>query len=129
MVINTLNVSNDENIFKYDAILLNNNTYYQTSRTSQKRTKDSFIFDSESKQFANIESIFVINGRVYMLIKEKYETIFDGENTCKFNIALKELNGNRRKIIGSKFIGPKFALVEFDNTITCSKFPNVYEQN
>lgn len=129
LISNTINISKDTQILKYGAILLNNKTFYESIGNSEKRTNDSIIFNMNSQQFACIESIFLINEIIFIMINEKYEIRFDGSNTCKSNVPLKELIMNRRKILDSKFIGPKFALINFDNSITCSKFPNMYEGN
>lgn len=90
LIINALDVPNDIQIDEYDAMLLSSKIYYETiSKSRDKRTNDSFIFNLESRQFATIESIFVVNQHVYIIVNEKFEVQFDGTNTCRFNIPLK----------------------------------------
>lgn len=127
---NVLSVPIDTQIEKYDAILLNCNTFYESEiRSSQKRTNDSFIFNNDSKQFAIIQCFIVIEEILYILVNEKFEQIFDETHSCEFIIPLKELNIYRKNIWKVQSIGPKFAFVKFNSIITCSKFPNMYERN
>lgn len=126
LISNALQVSNNFHYEEYDSILLNSKIFYET--TSQlSRKSDSFIFDSENKKFAIIESIFVINDYLYFLVNEKFE-ILNG-SACKSNIPLRKIDSGRKVILRPEFIGPKFALIEFDNNIYCSKFPNMSERD
>lgn len=128
LIVNTLNIPSNSLIEEYSSMLLNKNTFYRIDDRSI-RTNDSFVFNKESNQFGVIESIFVINEVLYVLINENLEIVFDGSNESKFNISLKHLSVSRKKVIKSICIGAKFVLVKFDFTITCTKFPNMYERN
>lgn len=114
---------------KYDAVLLNSKTYYEVTPTMKKRTNDSFLFNLETKRFAEINAIIVVNENVHMLINEKFQVLNEGNMSCKSNIYLKVTEFNRKRILNPQFVGPKFALVKFDDVITCSEFPNTCERN
>lgn len=130
LILSSLNVVNGTEIREFESMLLNNSVYYEIfNKSSHKRTNDSFIFNAESKNFATIESIFVVDENLYILAIEKFEQVFDTANKCKFSIFLKESNVSRKQIWNASCVGPKFALIQFNNTIACSKFPNMYERN
>lgn len=129
-IIAALNIPEDTYIEKYDAMLLNRQFFYESeSRSLQKHTNDSFIFNAQIKRFARVKCFVVIAENVYIIANEKFEQIFDGTNTCQSSITLKELDLSRKKIWNIESIGPKFVFVKFDNIISCSKFPNTYERN
>lgn len=129
LIITTLDVENDTQIDEYRSVLLKGKVFYEIGSCINKRTNDSFILNMESNQFAEIKSIFVIQEKLYFLIKEKYDIVHDQRNYFKFIIDLKESNTPIQKVINWEKIGPKFALIQFGNTITCSKFPNMLERN
>lgn len=130
LVISTLSLPNNlYDVVEYDAMLLNSKVYYENSCMSQKRTSDSFLFNLESKKFAEIDAIIVTNENVHILINEKFEVLYDGNYTCKSSIYLKEIESPCKKILDPKSIGAKFALIKFDDIITCSEFPNMCERN
>lgn len=129
-VTSSLDIPDGTQIEKYDAMLLNSKVFYESERHSlQKRSNDSFIFNAQSKCFAVIECIVVVNENVFIVANEKFEQIFDVANTCEFSIPLKELDLSRKTIWKFESIGPKFSLIKFDDTIACAKFPNMYERN
>lgn len=125
-----LKTKNDTQITEYNSVLLNCKSFYEALRcTANKRTNDSFIFNMQSNRFASIKSIFVINEELFFLIDEKFEIIHDEKYYCEHIHFLKELDIYKQNIIKVNSIGPKYALVKFDEIITCSKFPNTYERN
>lgn len=127
LIFDKLNLPNTSKVEEYDSMLLNNRVYYEIeSITLHKRTNDSFIFNTENKVFAVIESIFVINENIYILANEKFEQI---SSKCKSNRLLKKLDSCRKNIYVANSIGPKYAFIQFDDTIACSEFPNVVERN
>lgn len=126
LIADALQISNNFNYEQFNAVLLHNKIFYE-SFTDNKRKNDSFIFNSEHKKFGIIESIFVINDSFYFLVNEKFETLDDKK--CKFNISLREINFDRKKILKPEFVGPKFVFIEFDNNINCSQFPNMFERD
>lgn len=131
LIVDSLNLPNISEVEEYDSMLLNNKVYNEIeSITLHKKTNDSFVFNTENKSFAVIESIFVINEKIYILANEKFEQIISNErNHCKSNIFLKTIDFDRKNIYEVKFIGPKFALIQFNETIACSAFPNMIERN
>lgn len=107
---------------------MNRKFFYETvSNSSTKRTNDSFIFNVKSKTFADIKSIFLSDGQLYLLIDEKYESHQNG--ACKYVIFLTELNLYEQKIIKPTSIGSKYVLIKYKNSLACSSFPNFYEKN
>lgn len=125
-----LNIADDTHVDKYSAMLLNSQIFYESeSHSLEKRSNDSFIFNAQINRFARIECFVVIHENIYIVANEKFEQIFDGTNACQSSISLKELDLSTTKIWKAESIGPKFALVKFDNIIACSKFPNTYERN
>lgn len=124
-----LNIPYDFKLEEYDAVLLNSQFFYESISKLDKHTSDSFIFNSESKRFAQIDSIFVVDNNLHILINEKFELKVDASYKCKSNIPLKELTSNRKTVLSPLNVGPKYAFVKFENSITCSKFPNMIERN
>lgn len=131
LITDVLNLPKTFEVEEYDSMLLNGKIYYEIEiKTIDKRTNDSFIFNNESKLFAIIESIFVINQKVYILANEKFEEKTSNEsNQSKSNKLLKKLDICRRNIYEAEVVGPKFALIQFNDTIACSAFPNMIERN
>lgn len=82
----------------------------------KKRTKDSFILNTETKNFAEIISILVAENKLYFLVDERFE-IEQPQNRCDFVVYLKDKELPCHKIIESKFIGSKFALIQFENIL------------
>lgn len=131
LIADKLNIACDTKIEQYDSVLLNSKIYYETSMKSKKRTDDSFVFNCSSEKFAKIKSIFVIHEKLFFLLDEKYEVLMDATNKCKSITYLEELDTDRatKCVVKPESIGPKFALEQFENVITCSKFPNLYERD
>lgn len=129
LIYDVLELSTYDDIHEYQAMLLNSKVYYDVRNNLKKKTYDSFLFNLESKKFAEIESIFVVNDNVYVLINEKFEVIQSDTWNCKSNICLKETEFPCKKVLIANLIGPKFALVKFEESITCTKFPNMCERN
>lgn len=129
LIISSLNVANDIQIDEYGSVLLDCKVFYEITSCTNKRTNDSFVFDIESKKFAEIKSILVIHEKLYFLVNERFEKINDHTKKCQFINYLKEADPLNQKVLESKYIGPKYALIKYDDVITCSKFPNMYERN
>lgn len=130
IITNELNISIDTQIYEYNSILLSGNTFYETvDKNITKRTNDSFVFNESVKRFASIRSIFVVNNEIFFLVNEEFEMVFDMKNKCKFVIHLKKNDRYKQTVVRASSIGFKFALVEFDSIITCSKFPNMFERD
>lgn len=131
LIINTLNLTNDTQIDEYRKVLLNGKDFYENSQplSNKKRTNDSFLLNTRSKKFAEIKSIFVIHENLFFLVNEKFDIDSNHVNKCSFIIDLKYSVSSNLQVIKPKYIGPKFALIKFNNTIVCSKFPNMYERN
>lgn len=72
-----LNIPYDFKLEEFDAVLLNSKIFYESISKSDKHTSDSFIFNSESKRFAQIDSIFVVDNNLHILINEKFELKLD----------------------------------------------------
>lgn len=121
-------VLNIDEICEFNSIHLNCKIFHETvSNSSTKRTNDSFIFNVKSKRFADIKSIFLSDGQLYLLIDEKYESHQNG--ACKYVIFLTELDSYEQKIIKPTSIGSKYVLIKYKNSLACSSFPNFYEKN
>lgn len=128
IIIDTFELDNAILVNEYSSVLLNSNVFYESLFCEKKRTDDTFIFNTMTKKFAIIESIFVIANKIFFLINEKFETV-QNENQCNAIINLKYTELSNYKIIESKYVGPKFAFVKFDDIMTCAKFPNMIERN
>lgn len=129
LIIDKLNLNSSDEIEEYDSMLFKNRVYYEIEcRTSHKLTNDSFIFNTENSRFATIESIFLIGEKIYILVNEQFEEL-SNDNKCKTNIFLKKLDFCRKNVYEAKIIGNKYALIQFDETIACSPFPNMIERN
>lgn len=127
-IIGSLDLANDIQIDVYNSVLLQSKVYYETYNCKKIRTHDSFVLNAETKRFAEINLIFVIQNKLYFSIIEKFEVI-QCQNSCNSIIYLKDKEFPLQKIVESKSIGPKFALVQFENIIACAQFPNMYERN
>lgn len=128
MIVDILNLEDNIQVDKYSSVLFNSKVFYESSHHKNKRTDDSFIFNTDSEKFAVIVSVLVVQNKLYFLIDEKFEKLHN-ENQCMSIIYLKSTEFSHYKIIHSKFIGPKFALVKFGDLIACSTFPNMLERN
>lgn len=129
LISSQLNIPYDFELQEFGAILLNSKVFYECISYSEKHTSDSFIFNAQSTQFALIQSIFVIDDNVHLLINENFEVKFDASIKCKSHIQLNELAVDCKKIIDPASVGPKFAFIKFENSVSCSKFPNMIERN
>lgn len=127
-IIGSLNLEDDIQIDVYNSVLLRSKVYYETYNRKKIRTHDSFILNTETKHFAEINSIFVVQEKLYFSIIERFE-IVQFQNSCDSIIYLKDKEFPLQKIVESKLIGPKFALIQFENIIACAQFPNMYERN
>lgn len=128
IVKNTLKIAKDTQISEYDSILLNCKKFYEIFlNNSKKRTDDSFILNTENNRYAVIKSIILIEQRVYFFIIEKFK--IDNDSSCKSIIFLKETDCYQQRIIPCTSIGPKCAVVKFEDKIAVSRFPNLYERN
>lgn len=124
----SLSLRADDEIFEYNALLFKNKIFYQTHENSfSKRTNDSFIYNANSKRYADIKSIFCIREKLYFFVSEKYE--FVRNDSSRFIKILKELRTYEQNIMDSTLVGPKYVLVKFHDTIACSAFPNMFERN
>lgn len=125
-----LEIPNDEQIREYKCVLLHGKLFYENNmRTSCKRTNDSFIFDVNSKNFAEIKSIFVYGNKLFFLIAEKYEVKRNSIVLCNSIIHLQKMKSAELKIIQEASIGPKHVLIKCDDEAMCSRFPNLFEKN
>lgn len=129
LITNKLNISDDAQIDEYSSVLLNSTVFFETTNYANKRTIDTFMLNTNSRKFSEINSIFVFQEKLYFLINEKNADLCDPGNKCHFIRFLSLAGSINQKVIESKYVDPKYALVKFDNTITCSKFPNMYERN
>lgn len=130
LIVNALNIPNETPIEKFDAMLFKSKIYYEIeSKSFKKKTNDSFIFNVDRKCFGTIDSIIVVDENIFVLVNEKYQQIVDKKNTCKYSIPLKELNVCAQNVWKAESIGFKYALVKFNDTVACSRFPNMYERN
>lgn len=129
LIRNTLSIEESRPIQEYRAAFLNNRDYYETVSNNflRKRTNDSFVFNSESNCFAEIEAIVVIDEQLYFLIVEKFRKIMDPN--CKHVHFLVENTSPKLKLIKPELIIDKFALIKFDSTVAAARFPNHYERN
>lgn len=128
-IVDTLNEIVDIQIDEYSSVLLNGKIFYEKLNGKRKRTSDSFVFCSDNNHFGQIHSIFVIRDKLYFLVDEKFDIIIEPKNNCQFLFYLKECNHLNLRIVKSKYISSKFVFLKFNNTMTCSKFPNMYERN
>lgn len=129
LIVTSLNISSEIQIDEYSKVLLNGKVLYEIAGCVSKRTYDAFILNTESKRFAEINAIFVVHEKLYFLVTEKFDLVHDQDNKCPFIYSLKNSDLPNQKVVKSKYIGPKFVFVKFNNNITCSKFPNMYERN
>lgn len=129
LILSNLKIANDAKIEEYDSMLLNCKVFYETIDKPCKRTDDSFIYILASNKFARIKSIFVIHEKLFLLADEKYEVLSDSTNKCKSIRYLKESEVNHQSVLRPTSVGPKFALVQFENIITCAEFPNMHERD
>lgn len=129
-IVNILSIEDDTciQVNKYSSVLLNSSVFYESLHCKNKRTDDTFIFNTLSEKFAIIESILVIQKKLYFLVNEKFEKLED-ESQCMSMIYLKNSEFPQFKLLESQFIGPKFAFVKFGDVTACAKFPNMFERN
>lgn len=128
LIFGTLNLEDDVQVSEYSSVLFNSNIFYEIVNRGNKRTDDSFIFNVESGKFGIIESILVIENKIYFLVIEKFEKI-QNQNQLMSIVYLRETEQSHRKIIETICVGPKFAFIKFDDIIACSEFPNMFERN
>lgn len=124
---NSLELTQDDEIFEYKSTLLNTKIFYETIENSmKKRTNDSFIYNTETNKFSEIETIFVAKEQLYFFVNEKFRI----ENTeCKYVKFLARTEQPEKKIIKPESIGQKHAFINLGSIISCSPFPNLYEKN
>lgn len=128
-IIIDLNIPFDTQIDEYNSVLLNSRIFFETVNTAKKRTNDTFVLNRNSRKFGEIKSVLVINEKLYFLINEKYVELSDPAKKCKFIRFLSLSDSMSHRLIETKFVGPKYALIKFDQMIACAKFPNLYERN
>lgn len=129
IIFNSLNISYETHIDEYSSVLLNSRVFYENNSCKSKRTDDTFVFNENNGKFGEINSILVIEEKLYLLVNEKYVESFDPTNKCDFIKFLSLTDFTNQTIIESKYVGPKFALIKFNDMIACSRFPNMYERN
>lgn len=134
MIKENLNLPIEEQIFTYNSVLWNKELYYEKSfeaheHRGSKRTYDAFILNNDTKNFGEIKCIFVVGNQLYYLIHEKYKALPNDPDSPEHIIFLDLIDSSQLKIITCASIGPKYAFVKFGNTLSCSKFPNLYERN
>lgn len=129
-IVNSFNeIEFDTQLDEYGSVLLNGKIFYEKYNYKNQRTSDSFVFCSDNNNFGQINCIFVIQNKLYFLIDEKFKTIVEPKNDCKYIFNLKEFDRSNLRVVESKYISSKFVFIKFDDTIACSKFPNMYERN
>lgn len=115
-------------MYALQTVLLNCRVFYETAANSQKKkTNDSFIHNSALNRFGVIKSIFTVNGKVYFFVDKKYE--IESHLESSYVIFLKKQIGSQQKIFCATEITQKYVLIEFENTIAMSRFPNLFEKN
>lgn len=118
----------DKMISEYRAVLLNCCVFYETfSNSVNKRTNDSIIFNIDNQKYAEIKSIFIVDDQLYFLVYEKFANINNTDS--KYTKFLNEIRQFEKRIIYPTSIGIKCALVNFDDHISCTPFPNLIERN
>lgn len=128
IILKMLNIDDDILVNEYNAVLLNNNVFYEAEHCGKKRTNDTFIFNTNSNKFAIIKKILVIANELFFLINENFEVV-QNENCCKSIIYLRSTESSDYKIIDCASVGSKFAFIQFDDIKVCAKFPNMIERN
>lgn len=128
-IFSSLNVNFNIQIDEYGSVLLNSKIFYEKYTCRNKRTSDSFVFCSDNNKFGRINCIFVFQNKLYFLIDEIFEIIDEPKNNSKFIFYLREINCSKLRVVESKYISSKFVFIKFDDTVACSKFPNMYERN
>lgn len=103
--------------------------FYEKYNYRNKRTSDSFVFCSDNNNFGQVNCILVIQNKLYFLVDEKFKIIVEPNNNSKFLFYLKESDRSNLRVVESKYISSKFVFIKFDNTLACSKFPNMFERN
>lgn len=121
LIINHLSISDEAQIDEYSRVLLNSRIFYETINCKNKRTNDTFILNLNSGKFGEIKSVFVIEEKLYFLINEKYVELFDPTNKCRSIRFLNLSDSINQIILEAKYVGPKYALIKFNETIACSK--------
>lgn len=128
LIRSTLKIPAGIDILEYSSMMLDCKIFYESvSQRNKKRTCDTFVLNSSSGNFAEIQAIFLVNDHVYVLLNEKYQ--LKNEWNCEFVTELEEMNEYEQHIIDSSFIGPKHVLVNFNGLTACSRFPNMFERN
>lgn len=128
-IVYSLNKIFDIQIEEYGSVLLNGKIFYEKFNHKNKRTCDSFVFCSDSNNFGQINSIFVIQSKLYFLVNEKFKIITEPESNCQSLFYLKESDYLNVRVVQSKYISSKFVFIKFDDTLACSKLPNMFERN
>lgn len=128
LIKDTFSILDFNSIQEYRAAFLNGRIYYESLKNNlRKRTDDSFVLNSETNCFAEIRAILAFEEQIYFLIDEKFKRIND--TNCKHVHFLIESQSSSLKVINSKKITEKYAVVKFGNTVATSKFPNLCERN
>lgn len=128
-IVHSFNDIHDIQIEEYGSVLLNSKIFYEKCNKKQKRTSDSFVLCSDNGNFGQIISIFVIQSKLYFLVDEKFKVIINPKNSCQSLFYLKESNRMNLRVVDPRYISSKFVFIEFDKTLACSKFPNLFERN
>lgn len=125
---NELNIRDSACITEYGSVLLKCHVFYETAVNSRKkRTNDSFIVNSISNRFGVIKSIFTVNEKVYFFVDEIYEV--ENSSDSIYVTLLKKSITSQQKIFCATDITQKYVLVDFENTVAMSRFPNIFEKN
>lgn len=125
---NELNITDSPCITEYGSVLLKCRVFYETAANSKKkRTNDSFIVNSILNRFGVIKSIFTVNEKVYFFVDEIYEVENSSDSICI--TLLKRSITSHQIFFCATEVTQKYVLVEFENTIAMSRFPNLFEKN
>lgn len=127
---NLLCLPHDKQIDEYDSILWNGEIFYEsTNKIRKKRTRDTFVMNLDNNCFGEIKSIFVVDSQTFLLIEEKYEVLQDSSISSEYIIFLNLKESFASKVMKTTSIGSKYVFVGFENILSCSKFPNLFERN
>lgn len=131
-IFDRLDIERTDVILSYRAILLNSNSnvYFEseTEQTKKKRTYDSFVCN-ENGIYGTIKLIILARSQVYFIVDAIYEA---DKSIGSFMTILKrkeQTNSDDRLLEIPSHFATKFAFIQTETIIACSKFPNVFERN
>lgn len=126
MFVNNYFSTEDVFIDEYHAVLIHRDFYDCFNDNS---TDDSFVYNLKDNCFCEVKCIFSYQNKVYFFLNEKYKRSDKWNDICKAMQPLEIIYNFNQSIINVVDIGPKYALIKYDNSIVCSKFPNKIERD